>query len=174
MVRTSSLRAGAKPSSQKRSCSEDEFVLDPFIGSGITDIAARFRRFVGYDPSPNYVALAPALLDAEPHLYDGRCHRFDTSEANPANTLRAARMGPSRARGAVGCPSLLGSPPGILIRALREQFLGSSALSCGSRLAWTPSGRRSGAKPSQVETEAPQLRVGAGNRCSAMQERGHT
>ena len=50
---------------------EDELVLDPFMGSGTTTIAARQRRrhYVGYDTSPEYVQLAHKRLGAEPRLY---------------------------------------------------------------------------------------------------------
>ncbi|MDT7879166.1 MAG: site-specific DNA-methyltransferase [Candidatus Caldarchaeales archaeon] len=43
---------------------EGEVVLDPFIGSGTTAIAAlkTGRVFVGYDINPDYVALAKQRL----------------------------------------------------------------------------------------------------------------
>ena len=51
---------------------EDELVLDPFMGSGTTAMAAQRRRrhYVGYDTSPEYLQLAHKRLDAEPHPYD--------------------------------------------------------------------------------------------------------
>ena len=51
---------------------EDELVLDPFMGSGTTAMAARrrCRHYVGYDTSPEYLQLAYKRLDAEPHPYD--------------------------------------------------------------------------------------------------------
>lgn len=46
---------------------ESELVLDPFLGSGSTAIAARRgrRHFVGYDTHPAYVELAQQRLDTE-------------------------------------------------------------------------------------------------------------
>jgi site-specific DNA-methyltransferase (adenine-specific) len=45
---------------------EGEVVLDPFIGSGTTAIAAlkTGRIFVGYDINPDYVALANQRIEA--------------------------------------------------------------------------------------------------------------
>ena len=45
---------------------EDDLVLDPFLGSGTTAIAAlrAGRRFVGYDTDPEYVSLARHRVDA--------------------------------------------------------------------------------------------------------------
>ncbi len=44
-----------------------DVVLDPFMGSGSTAIAAQRndRRFIGYDTDPDYVALARTRLDAD-------------------------------------------------------------------------------------------------------------
>ena len=57
----------------------DEVVLDPFMGSGTTALAAlnTGRRFVGYEISPEYQALAYRRLAASPQLFvqvnpDGR------------------------------------------------------------------------------------------------------
>ena len=46
----------------------DELVLDPFIGSGTTAIAARLsgRHYVGYDTNPDYVALVHERLENAP------------------------------------------------------------------------------------------------------------
>jgi modification methylase len=45
----------------------DDVVLDPFMGSGSTAVAAlrNDRRYVGYDTEPEYVELAAARLEAE-------------------------------------------------------------------------------------------------------------
>lgn len=45
---------------------EGEVVLDPFLGSGTTAIAAlkTGRIFVGYDINPDYVALANQRMEA--------------------------------------------------------------------------------------------------------------
>ena len=49
----------------------DEVVLDPFMGSGTTALAAlnTGRRFVGYEISPEYQALAYRRLAAAPKLF---------------------------------------------------------------------------------------------------------
>jgi site-specific DNA-methyltransferase (adenine-specific) len=45
-----------------------DVVLDPFLGSGTTALAAKqaLRRYVGYDTSADYVALAERRLAAKP------------------------------------------------------------------------------------------------------------
>ncbi len=42
----------------------DDVVLDPFLGSGSTAVAAvkNGRRYVGYDTDPDYVAIAEARV----------------------------------------------------------------------------------------------------------------
>ncbi len=49
----------------------DEVVLDPFMGSGTTAIAAlrTGRRFVGYEVSEEYLALAYRRLSGVPSLF---------------------------------------------------------------------------------------------------------
>lgn len=44
---------------------EDDLVLDPFVGSGSTGVAAKRlgRRFVGYDLDPEYIGIAQARYD---------------------------------------------------------------------------------------------------------------
>jgi DNA modification methylase len=51
---------------------EGEVVLDPFIGSGTTALAAQMsgRRFVGYEIDPAYVALARRRLQATVKIRD--------------------------------------------------------------------------------------------------------
>ena len=46
---------------------EDELVLDPFMGSGTTAVAARRtgRHYVGYDTDAHYVAAATSRVAAE-------------------------------------------------------------------------------------------------------------
>ena len=48
-----------------------EVVLDPFMGSGTTAIAAlkTGRRFVGYEISPEYRQLAMRRLSSTPNLF---------------------------------------------------------------------------------------------------------
>ena len=62
---------------------EDDIVLDPFMGSGSTLVAAKQsgRRFVGFDTDPEYVNLARSrLADIEPSLR--QCRLFQCS--NPS------------------------------------------------------------------------------------------
>jgi site-specific DNA-methyltransferase (adenine-specific) len=46
-----------------------EVILDPFIGSGQTALAARQagRHFVGYEVDENYVRLAQSRLSSNPY-----------------------------------------------------------------------------------------------------------
>lgn len=50
-----------------------DVVLDPFIGSGTTAVAAKRagRGFIGYDTDPDYVGAAIARVDREPAAVDG-------------------------------------------------------------------------------------------------------
>jgi len=52
---------------------EGDLVLDPFVGSGTTGVAAvkHGRRFIGIDTEPDYVALAKARLESVASLFDG-------------------------------------------------------------------------------------------------------
>lgn len=47
-----------------------DVVLDPFVGSGTTAIAAHQlgRRYIGYDVSPEYCKLAERRLEKEKNL----------------------------------------------------------------------------------------------------------
>jgi site-specific DNA-methyltransferase (adenine-specific) len=88
----------------------DDLVLDPFMGSGTTLVAAvrSGRRYLGYDTDPGYVATAKRRLTDE------------LERAAPAVTKR--RGGASRAKGGVLLepPSgdFQGSPPGAGTAAL--------------------------------------------------------
>jgi modification methylase len=46
----------------------DDLVLDPFVGSGTTGVAARSlgRRFLGIDVSPKYIATADEAITSVP------------------------------------------------------------------------------------------------------------
>ena len=51
---------------------EDDLVLDPFVGSGSTGVAAKRlgRRFVGYDLDPEYIGIAEARYDEATRVVD--------------------------------------------------------------------------------------------------------
>ncbi len=51
---------------------EGDIILDPFIGSGTTAIAAKMmrRHFIGYETDKEYVKIAKARLEAERTLWD--------------------------------------------------------------------------------------------------------
>jgi DNA modification methylase len=65
----------------------NELVLDPFLGSGSTLVAAARtgRRFVGYDLDPAYCELASARVSEE--LAEMNALATDTSINNPATTV---------------------------------------------------------------------------------------
>lgn len=54
----------------KVSSNPGDLVLDPFVGSGTTLVAAKRlgRRYAGFELSPNYAAIAQGRLDAIPSL----------------------------------------------------------------------------------------------------------
>ena len=54
------------------SCNIDEIVLDPFMGSGTTAIAARQlgRKYIGFEISKEYVDLANKRLQETKTLFD--------------------------------------------------------------------------------------------------------
>ena len=58
--------------STKLSCNIDEIVLDPFMGSGTTAIAARqlSRKYIGFEISQEYVDLANKRLQETKTLFD--------------------------------------------------------------------------------------------------------
>jgi site-specific DNA-methyltransferase (adenine-specific) len=63
------------------SCPNGGVVLDPFMGSGTTAVAALRlgRRFVGFEINPRYVAIARARLDAEMEMANPICSRVGQS-----------------------------------------------------------------------------------------------
>jgi DNA modification methylase len=54
-------------------CPQDGIVLDPFIGSGTTAVAAvkTFRRYIGCEINPDYVRIAKRRIAEEKGLFDG-------------------------------------------------------------------------------------------------------
>ena len=54
------------------SCNIDEIVLDPFMGSGTTAVAARQlgRKYIGFEISQQYVDLANKRLQETKTLFD--------------------------------------------------------------------------------------------------------
>ena len=55
-----------------------ETVLDPFLGSGTTAVAAKKlgRHFLGFEISPEYCKIAEeriARMEAQPNLFDKKC-----------------------------------------------------------------------------------------------------
>ena len=59
----------------------DDFVLDPFFGSGTVGLVARrlTRRYVGIELNPHYVAEAVRALEQPSHLPRRNGHRFAPS-----------------------------------------------------------------------------------------------
>jgi DNA modification methylase len=71
----------------------DDLILDPFMGSGSTLVAAvrTGRRYVGYDLDPSYVALARRRVGDEQHRLQPR----QTLDPSPATKSRRAIETPS-------------------------------------------------------------------------------
>lgn len=71
----------------------DDLVLDPFMGSGSTMVAAAGlgRRYVGYDLDPAYVELARGRVAAKASLADGGQIAFDVVEEDDAADDRRRR-----------------------------------------------------------------------------------
>jgi site-specific DNA-methyltransferase (adenine-specific) len=88
----------------------DDLVLDPFMGSGTTGVAAvrTGRRFVGYDTETSYVEIAEQRIRAERDL---RMH-----EAVPGDAPRTG----SRRRTAAGRPAEVADGTDFLARAISE------------------------------------------------------
>lgn len=76
----------------------DDLVLDPFLGSGSTAIAAlrTGRRYAGYDMDPTYVEIARGRIEAEREritIADADADATDASESADAFPARAADDG---------------------------------------------------------------------------------
>jgi site-specific DNA-methyltransferase (adenine-specific) len=71
----------------------DDLVLDPFMGSGTTGVAAvrTGRRFVGYDTETSYVEIAEQRIRAEQDL---RMHEATPTPVAPAATRPRAKAAP--------------------------------------------------------------------------------
>jgi site-specific DNA-methyltransferase (adenine-specific) len=88
----------------------DDLVLDPFMGSGTTGVAAvrSGRRFVGYDTETNYVEIAEQRIRAETDL---RMHEVASSEV--------PRKG-GRRRTAAAAPTEGADGTDVVARAMAE------------------------------------------------------
>lgn len=72
---------------------EGELVLDPFMGSGTTAVAAvrTGRHFVGYDTDPGYAAAATQRVRAETRQVQVRLAASDGRDADPLSSGWAAK-----------------------------------------------------------------------------------
>ena len=83
----------------------DDLVVDPFMGSGTTLVAAicSGRRYLGYDTDPNYVATAKRRVAEElerqaPAVYPARWRLDDDGAAAPEKPGHDAQAGCQRSR----------------------------------------------------------------------------
>lgn len=84
---------------------EDDLVLDPFIGSGTTAVAAvrAGRRYAGYDTEQKYIDLAGERIAAEEEVQAGRLMQAETSgiESNALEMRRPPPVDDFQARAAI-------------------------------------------------------------------------
>jgi hypothetical protein len=150
---------------------EGDLVLDPFMGSGSTAVAAARtgRHYVGFDTDPTYVDQALARLAHEPVQLPGpspidppvaaSARAGFGSPSGPARSVAAdagavpavppasARSIVTGATGATGATSTTGGPAGAT-GATGGPAAAAGATSAGARLVWVPatadnpSGRR--------------------------------
>ena len=73
----------------KASSNEGDLVLDPFVGSGTTCVAAKAlkRRYIGFDSNPEYIKLSQQRLDQSysRDSFDPREYRLPQNQPAPTN-----------------------------------------------------------------------------------------
>ncbi len=121
----------------------DDLVLDPFLGSGSTVVAATLasRRAVGYDLDPSYVALAQSrLAEVVPRpLPDGSITVDPPSDRAPAHA-RSQSLAMARGKKVLDVASELLAETGFTVAAAAPKL--SKAGVAFDLLAAAPSGRR--------------------------------
>ena len=83
------------------SCPENGVVLDPFMGSGTTAIAARRcgRQFVGFELNPEYCAIIEArLLSAEAELQVLNNQPTEPVRAKPVQAKASKRISKTKTK----------------------------------------------------------------------------
>lgn len=114
---------------------EDDLVLDPFMGSGSSLVAAARldRRYVGYDLDPAYVQIArdrvaAAIVDDSNASHDSNSHGSDVSHGSDEVAIRAVDQAVADGKSASRLAEDVVTSAGFTVTGRKQRVRGTGAI----------------------------------------------